>query len=234
MNEMAIDRAMENMQNSLLQAAAQEEAKLDAQMKAMENLDEDDFEALRQKRKIMLQKKMKQEADWRQLGHGRYMELTDTKEFFNAAKKSERMIVHFYRGVTPRCQIVDAHFEKLAYTHIETRFVKIDAEKNPFLVERLGIILMPTMVLIKNGKTDHAIHGFDEFGGHDDFTTADVAYVLAAHEMVNPDVENRSEEMSERAARNKGVNSMSINHVFRSTYDAADDDELFNSDTDET
>ena len=80
---------------------------------------------------------MKQEQDWRQLGHGRYvhrcihvyvvvdeliyvyktiryLELNDTKEFFAAAKKSERMIVHFYRGVTPRCEIVDAHFEKLA------------------------------------------------------------------------------------------------------------------------
>lgn len=227
--QMMIDRAMENMTHGLLQAAAQEEAKLDAQMKDMENLDEDDFEMLRQKRKIMLQKKMKQEADWRQLGHGRYMELTDTKEFFNAAKKSERMIVHFYRGVSPRCQIVDAHFEKLAYTHLETRFVKIDAEKHPFLVEKLGIILMPTMVLIKGGHTDHAIHGFDEFGGTDDFTTADMAYVLAAHNMVDPEVENRSEEMSDRAAKHKGVNSMSIKHVTRSYYDE-DDDELFADD----
>ena len=54
--------------------------------------------------------------------------------------------------------------------------MKIDAEKHPFLVEKLGIILMPTMVLIKGGHTDHAIHGFDEFGGTDDFTTADMAY----------------------------------------------------------
>ncbi len=38
----------------------------------VENLiDEDDFEALRQKRRLELQKKMRQEADWRQLGHGR-------------------------------------------------------------------------------------------------------------------------------------------------------------------
>jgi hypothetical protein len=36
-------------------------------------LDEDDFEALRQKRKLLLQKKMKQEQDWRQLGHGRLL-----------------------------------------------------------------------------------------------------------------------------------------------------------------
>lgn len=69
------------------------------------------------------------------------------------------MIVHFYRSVTPRCQIVDAHFEKLSIKHIEARFCKIDAEKNPYLVEKLGIILMPTIVLIVGGVTEHAIHG---------------------------------------------------------------------------
>jgi thioredoxin-like negative regulator of GroEL len=99
------------------------------------------------------------------------------------------MVVHFYRSVTPRCQIVDAHFQKLAPLHLETRFVKIDAEKNPFLVERLGVILMPTIVLIKDGKTDHAIHGFDEFGGTDDFSTDDVAYVLSRHGVLNFEVD---------------------------------------------
>merc|ERR1719261_950466 len=101
-----------------------------------------------------MMKQMKQEQDWRQLGHGRYMELTDTKEFFDAAKKSQRFVVHFYRGVTPRCEIVDAHLSKLAPDHLETRFVKINAEKNLFLVERLGIIMMPTIVLVKDGKTE--------------------------------------------------------------------------------
>jgi hypothetical protein len=62
------------------------------------------------------------------------------------------MVVHFFRGVTPRCQIVDAHLYKLASTHLETRFVKIDAEKNPFLVERLGVIIMPT---IGELRSDH-------------------------------------------------------------------------------
>jgi thioredoxin-like negative regulator of GroEL len=95
------------------------------------------------------------------------------------------MVVHFYRGVTPRCEIVDAHFAKLAPAHVETRFVKINAEKNPFLVERLGIILMPSIVLIKDGKTDHTIHGFDEFGGVDDFSTDTVAFVLARHGVLN-------------------------------------------------
>lgn len=47
-------------------------SRLDAQLASLENLDEDDFEALRQKRRLDLQKKMRQEQDWRQMGHGRF------------------------------------------------------------------------------------------------------------------------------------------------------------------
>jgi thiol-disulfide isomerase/thioredoxin len=156
------------------------------------------------------------------------MEISDTKEFFNAAKKSNRMIVHFYRSVTPRCQIVDAHFERLCQTHLEARFVKIDAEKSPYLVEKLGIILMPTIVLIKDGKTEHAIHGFDEFGGTDDFTTQDMAYVLATHKVLNYETD-RSEEISQRATR-AGLNSVRLATIRSGDYDHQSDDDLFEED----
>jgi thiol-disulfide isomerase/thioredoxin len=156
------------------------------------------------------------------------MEISDTKEFFNAAKKSSRMIVHFYRSVTPRCQIVDAHFERLCQTHLEARFVKIDAEKSPYLVEKLGIILMPTIVLINNGKTEHAIHGFDEFGGTDDFTTSDMAYVLATHKILNYETD-RSEEISQRATR-AGLNSVRLATIRSGDYDHQSDDDLFEED----
>lgn len=156
------------------------------------------------------------------------MEISDTKEFFNAAKKSNRMIVHFYRSVTPRCQIVDAHLERLCQTHLEARFVKIDAEKSPYLVEKLGIILMPTIVLIKDGKTEHAIHGFDEFGGTDDFTTQDMAYVLATHKVLNYETD-RSEEISQRATR-AGLNSVRLATIRSGDYDHQSDDDLFEED----
>ena len=125
----------------------------------MGDINEDDFEALRQKRKLDLQKQARQNQDWKQLGHGEYSEVNDTKDFFNICKKSQRVVAHFFRGVSPRCQIVDAHFEKLAKAHLETRFIKVNVEKNPFLVERLQIVLMPTMTLIKDGKTEHSILG---------------------------------------------------------------------------
>ena len=222
-------KAMEMVGESMLASALQEEAELDAKLAAMDgDMNEDTYEALRQKRKIQLQKQMRKDADMRQLGHGRYSELTDTKEFFAAAKKSARMIVHFYRGVTPRCEIVDRHFEKLAHDHVECRFVKINAEKNPFLVEKLGVILLPTMVLIKDGKTDHAIHGFDEFGGVDDFPTEVVAYVLAAHGMIKPEeIEDMSEDIDKGNAA--GANAISVVHSSR-IHMLEDEDDDFNMD----
>ena len=123
--------------------------------------------------------------------------------------------------MTPRCQIVDAHFERLAPNHVECRFVKIDAEKNPFLVERLGIILLPTIVLIKDGKTDHAIHGFDEFGGIDDFRTEDMAFVLSNYGMIRPEaVEDRSDEIAGNSVR-AGFNSIGLK-IKSSAYSAMD------------
>jgi thiol-disulfide isomerase/thioredoxin len=151
--------------------------------------------------------------------------LTDTKEFFNTAKKSQRVVVHFFRSVTPRCQIVDAHLERLAPKHTETRFLKIDAEKNPFLVERLGIIMMPTIVLIKDGKTEHSLRGFDELGGTDDFTTTDMAYVLSQHGMLNFDGD-QAEEIANRTKK-AGLNSMRLETVRRGQYDDISDDENF-------
>ena len=199
--------------------------RLDAKLAEMGNVDEDDFEVLRQKRKMELQKQAQQMADWRQLGHGVYSEVNDTKDFFNVCKKSARVVAHFYRGVTPRCQIVDAHFEKLAQSHLETRFIKVNVEKNPFLVERLQIVLMPTMTLIKDGKTEHSILGFDEFGGTDDFATEDVAYVLAQYGVLNFS-EDRSEHIAGRM-KGAGVNAIRMEHAARSggyKLDDSDDD----------
>jgi hypothetical protein len=153
------------------------------------------------------------------------MEVTDTKEFFNAAKKSERVVAHFYRGTTPRCEIVDAHLEKLAVSHVETRFIKINAEKNPFLIERLNIIMMPTVVLIRDGHTDHSLCGFDELGGIDDFSTEDLAYVLANYKIISYSGD-RAEEIKNNSKR-AGLNSMRLSSIKSSDYGALEDEDDF-------
>jgi len=217
---MMLDMAMDGIH----QHAEGEDQKMRDQIDQMDKMDEDDFEMLRQKRKLLLVKKMKKEQDWKQLGHGRYQELSDTKEFFNSAKKSSRLICHFYRGVTPRCEIVDSHFEKLAPKHLEARFVKIDAEKHMYLVEKLGIIMMPTIVLVKDGHTEHSIIGFDEMGGTDDFTTEEMGFVLGHHDMIEFKAD-LGDDIAARAARAGGVNTISIKSgVYAAQIDSDDDD----------
>mmetsp|Transcript_30854 Transcript_30854/g.31399 ORF Transcript_30854/g.31399 Transcript_30854/m.31399 type:complete len:226 (+) Transcript_30854:151-828(+) len=217
---------MEKVGEGILQQAEKEEKKLDEQLKQLENMDEDSFEALRQKRKQNLIKQMKQQEEWKQIGHGRVMEIADTKEFFAVAKRSPRIVAHFYRGITPRCEIVDAHFQRLAPRHLETLFVKIDAEKHPFLVERLNIIVLPTLTLIINGKTEHAIIGFDEFGGIDDFSTEDMAFVLAKHKVLNYE-SDRTEEVDTNTVRKGGVNNIRVSSSVRQGTTFFDDDEDF-------
>jgi hypothetical protein len=49
---------------------------------------------------------------------------------------------------------MDKHMSILAKQHLETRFVKIQAEKSPYLAEKLRIIVLPTLALVKNAKVD--------------------------------------------------------------------------------
>ncbi len=55
--------------------------------------------------------------------------------------------------------------------------MKINAEKSPFLCERLNIWMLPSILLIKGSKTVHTISGLDELGG-DRFTSQQLAFVL--------------------------------------------------------
>lgn len=169
-------------------------------LRRLENLQEDDLDKLRQRRMdemkkmqvgsgacspvarllvlcrthvVLLQSKR---AEWMSKGHGEYQDIPGDKEFFAAMKGEERMVAHFYRENWP-CKVMDRHLEILCKKHLECRFIKINAEKCPFLVgewlslpctpdrtlaaahvprnlaERLNIWMLPTLALIKSEKT---------------------------------------------------------------------------------
>lgn len=166
---------------AMLDHAQETERKLDAKIEKLEQMDEDDFEKLREKRRLALMKQHTQKQEWISNGHGRYSELPDQEAFFAAVKKSPRLAIHFYRPTTARCQIVDARLEKLAGKHVETKFCRIDAEKCPYLVDKLTIQVMPTILLVKDTQTVHQIRGFDEMGGSDDFHEDTLAWVMAQY-----------------------------------------------------
>ncbi|KAK6173898.1 hypothetical protein SNE40_017272 [Patella caerulea] len=155
----------------LLQATQAMEQQVDAEIEKLDKFDEDDFEALRVQRMAMMKKMASQKQEWLAQGHGEYTEISNEKEFFDECKKSKKVVCHFYRDSTFRCKIVDKHLYILAPKHLETRFLKLNAEKAPFLVERLRIKVLPTICVAKDGKTTDYIVGFDDLGGKDDFST---------------------------------------------------------------
>jgi hypothetical protein len=160
----------QQMEHTLLKAAEIIESQVDEKLRALEDMDDDDLERVRERRLQQLKRDRQQRDEWLQAGHGVYSEITCEKDFFDQAKRSPRMVAHFYRPVTWRCQIVDKHLEALAVKHYETKFVKVNAEKSPFLCERLNIWCMPSILLVRDGVTDHTIQGFNELGG-DEFPT---------------------------------------------------------------
>lgn len=48
---------------------------------------------------------------------------------------------------------MDKHLKQLATAHVETRFIKINAEKTPFFVEKLNVRVLPTLVVFADGKS---------------------------------------------------------------------------------
>lgn len=69
-------------------------------------------------------------------GHGQYREIAQD-EFLAEVTSSDRVVCHFYHRDFSRCAIIDHHIQRLVGRHIETKFIKIDAEKAPFFVEKV-------------------------------------------------------------------------------------------------
>lgn len=185
MDNSALQKVIEQQ---VLTVAQVVEEKLDDEISKLDRLDEDDLEVLRERRLQQLKKMAAKKQHWVSLGHGEYQELMSEKEFFAAAKSSDRVVCHFYRENWP-CKVMDKHLALLASQHIETRFVKIHAEKSPFLTERLKIVVLPTLALVKNTKVEDYVVGFDELGRSDEFTTEELEERLAKSNMLTLDGE---------------------------------------------
>ncbi|KAI7740171.1 hypothetical protein M8C21_009619 [Ambrosia artemisiifolia] len=176
-------KVQEILEQQVLTVAKAVEEKIDDEIAALEKLDLDDIEVLRERRLQQMKKMAEKRSRWINLGHGDYTEIFSEKDFFSIVKASDRVVCHFYRENWP-CKVVDKHLSILAKQHIETRFIKIQAEKSPFLAEKLKIVILPTIALIKNAKVDDYVVGFDELGGTDDFTTEELEERLAKAQVI--------------------------------------------------
>lgn len=199
------------MEQQLLQAVKIVESQVDAELEKLDNLDESEIEHLRRNRLEAMKNAHNQKVEWQKAGHGTYSELKDEKEFFEACKSSKHVICHFYRDSTFRCKIVDKHLDLLARSHMECKFVKINAEKSPFLTERLKIRVIPTIALIRDNKPIDYVVGFSDLGNVDDFETEMLEWRIARLGIIeySGDLLNPPDRNSKQTAKKANVYSKS-------------------------
>lgn len=83
--------------------------------------------------------------------HGTYTEVLTEKEIMKITTSSQRCVVHFYHKEFRRCMIMDKHLSTIARKYFKTKFVKIEVENAPFLVEKLLIQILPCVIAFVDG-----------------------------------------------------------------------------------
>ncbi|KAM4608943.1 thioredoxin domain-containing protein 9 [Polymixia lowei] len=169
----------------LEQSAKLVEEQVDAHLNKLEHMDEDELDKLKEKRLEALKKAQKQKQEWLSKGHGEYREIPSEKDFFGEVKESKNVVCHFYKDSTFRCKIFDKHLGILAKKHVETKFIKLNVEKAPFLTERLRIKVIPTLALLIDGKTKDYVVGFTDLGNTDEFPTEMLEWRLGCTDVIN-------------------------------------------------
>ncbi|KAJ3515444.1 hypothetical protein NLJ89_g1751 [Agrocybe chaxingu] len=137
-----------------------------------EEIENNTSAAIRENGLQILKQEMERMKDMKANEHGTYTEITDEKDVVRVSAREPRCIIHFYHTNFKRCEIMDKHLAKLAPKYYSTRFARVFVENVPWLVEKLGIKVLPCVICFVDGVTKDRLIGFEELGNQDGFETA--------------------------------------------------------------
>ncbi|KAF5752456.1 thioredoxin domain-containing protein PLP3B [Tripterygium wilfordii] len=167
-----------------------------------ELMDDPELEKLHADRIAALKKEAEKRQEFKRQGHGEYREVTEG-DFLGEVTGSEKVVCHFYHREFYRCKIMDKHLKALAPIHLDTKFIKLDAENAPFFIAKLGIKTLPCVILFRKGIATDRLIGFQDLGGKDDFTTKKLEVLLLKKGIIagrkgdeDDDVEGYNEDKS--------------------------------------
>lgn len=93
-----------------------------------------------------------------------YVPLENDQSVLDFTTETSRCVVHFGHADFSRCGVMDSRLEELAEQHHEVRFAKVDVRNAPFLVEKLGIRVLPCVIGFKDGVGIERVVGFEGLG----------------------------------------------------------------------
>ncbi|KAL3764951.1 hypothetical protein ACHAWU_003811 [Discostella pseudostelligera] len=123
--------------------------------------DDNELQALRQARIAELKQQQSLRAQHVSLGHGSLRTITQDEFLPECTGSSKFVCVHYYHDDFERCKIMDYHLKIIASEHMEAKFLRIDAAKAPFFVNKLRIQTLPALLVFESGKEIGRLTGFD-------------------------------------------------------------------------
>lgn len=95
-----------------------------------------------------------------------YITLKSDDEALSFTTEHERAVVHFFHPEFARCNIMDSHCELIAEKHAEyastdLSFARVDVKNAPFVVEKLGVRVLPCVIGFVKGVVKGRITGFE-------------------------------------------------------------------------
>ncbi|KAF8050522.1 hypothetical protein N665_1946s0002 [Sinapis alba] len=147
-----------------------------------ELMDDPELEKLHADRIAALKREVEKREAFKRQGHDEYRTVSEG-DFLGEVTRSEKVICHFYHK-----EIMDKHLKTFAPRHVDTKFIKVDAETAPFFVTKLAIKSLPSVLLFSKGIAIDRLVGFQDLGTKDDFSTTKLEDVLVKKESIRRSV----------------------------------------------
>jgi hypothetical protein len=184
--------------------AQQEDDSHDSDLDDLMGADDDDFMAtLRAKRIAELKAQQSITQNFRQAGQGSYNEIKED-EFLPTLNGSKFCIVHFYHKDFESCKVVDMHLDRIAKKHLETKIVRLNAEKAHFFVAKLGVRTLPTVINFVEGISKKRLIGLEDMGGLE-FPTKRLERWFLKEGMIKKTEEDEEDDDEEEEARREAL-----------------------------
>ncbi|KIW16632.1 hypothetical protein PV08_03820 [Exophiala spinifera] len=95
-----------------------------------------------------------------------YITLTSDDQALSFTTEHERAVVHFLHPDFARCNTMDTHCQIIAEKHAEygnadVAFARVDVKNCPFVVEKLGVRVLPCVIGFVKGVVKGRITGFE-------------------------------------------------------------------------
>jgi len=162
---MSGEQSKSKVDSDLLGATQQDEDDADALLASLEEEDDSSYRAQRLQELRSASEAAKPRTTLTTTNKA-FITLRSDDEALSFTTQHERAVVHFFHPEFARCSTMDAHCEKIAETHAQQHeadvaFARIDVKNAPFVVEKLGVRVLPCVIGFVKGVVKGKVTGFE-------------------------------------------------------------------------